>query len=121
MRDADFPDTDEHGRYWGRPMVPFSLLYHCPVLSVPSGWTGQGLPVGLQIVGRRFDDAGVLRLAAALESARPRADRRPRAVKWFLGQARMNRCSKYFRPSALVAARMVLRYMFTHTPLVRNR
>lgn len=36
-----------------------------------------GLPVGLQIVGRRFDDAGVLRVAAALEWARPWADRRP--------------------------------------------
>ena len=36
-------------------------------------------------------------------------------------QARMNRCNWYFRPSALVAARMVSRYMLTHTPLVRNR
>ena len=76
-RDADFPETDERGRYWGRPTEPFSLLYHCPALSVPSGWTAAGLPVGLQIVGRRFDDAGVLRVAAALEAARPWADRRP--------------------------------------------
>ena len=43
------------------------------------------------------------------------------AVSWFLGQAHMKRCSKYLRPSALVAALTVLRYMFTHTPLVRNR
>lgn len=76
-RDADFPETDDRGRYWGRPTEPFSLLYHCPALSVPSGWTADGLPVGLQIIGRRFDDAGVLRVAAALESARPWADRRP--------------------------------------------
>ena len=76
-RDADFPETDERGRYWGRPTEPFSLFYHCPALSVPSGWTPAGLPVGLQVVGRRFDDAGVLRVAAALEAARPWADRRP--------------------------------------------
>jgi aspartyl-tRNA(Asn)/glutamyl-tRNA(Gln) amidotransferase subunit A len=35
------------------------------------------LPVGLQIVGRRFDDLGVLQAAAAFEAARPWADKRP--------------------------------------------
>ncbi len=42
-----------------------------PAASVPCGVTGDGLPVGLQVVGRRFDDAGVLRLAAAYERLRP--------------------------------------------------
>jgi len=35
------------------------------------GFTSSRLPVGLQIVGKRFDDAGVLRLAQAYEAARP--------------------------------------------------
>jgi aspartyl-tRNA(Asn)/glutamyl-tRNA(Gln) amidotransferase subunit A len=48
-----------------------------PAVTVPCGFTGDGLPVGLQIVGRRFADADVLRAAAAFESARPWADRRP--------------------------------------------
>jgi amidase len=59
-----------------------------PAISVPCGFTDDGLPVGLQIVGRRGDDAGVLRLARAFEQAtgvgriRPvmdpaRAQRRP--------------------------------------------
>lgn len=48
-----------------------------PAISVPAGWTASGLPVGLQIVGRRFEDALVLRAAAALEAVRPWADRRP--------------------------------------------
>jgi amidase len=40
-----------------------------PAISVPCGFTEDGLPVGLQIVGRRGDDAGVLRLARAFEQA----------------------------------------------------
>lgn len=48
-----------------------------PAISVPSGWTGQGLPVGLQIVGRYLDEETVLKAAAAYEIAAPWADRRP--------------------------------------------
>ena len=48
-----------------------------PAVSVPAGWTASGLPVGLQIVGRRLEDALVLRAAATFEALRPWADRRP--------------------------------------------
>jgi Asp-tRNA(Asn)/Glu-tRNA(Gln) amidotransferase A subunit family amidase len=48
-----------------------------PAVSVPCGWTKQGLPVGLQIVGRRHDEAALLRAAAAYELAAPWAGRRP--------------------------------------------
>jgi aspartyl-tRNA(Asn)/glutamyl-tRNA(Gln) amidotransferase subunit A len=48
-----------------------------PAASVPCGFTRDGLPIGLQIIGRRFDDATVLRASAAYEAARPWADRRP--------------------------------------------
>jgi aspartyl-tRNA(Asn)/glutamyl-tRNA(Gln) amidotransferase subunit A len=48
-----------------------------PAISVPAGWTAGGLPVGLQIVGRRLEDALVLRAAAAFETIRPWAARRP--------------------------------------------
>jgi Asp-tRNA(Asn)/Glu-tRNA(Gln) amidotransferase A subunit family amidase len=48
-----------------------------PAISVPAGWTASGLPVGLQIVGRRLEDALVLRAAAAFELRRPWAARRP--------------------------------------------
>jgi aspartyl-tRNA(Asn)/glutamyl-tRNA(Gln) amidotransferase subunit A len=60
--------------------VPFTYPFNMtgnPAASVPAGFTRDGLPIGLQIVGRRFDDAGVLRAAAAFERARPWADRRP--------------------------------------------
>jgi amidase len=55
-----------------------------PVISVPCGFSTSGLPVGLQIVGRRRQEAAVLRAAAAFEAAAPWADRIPPAV---LGEA----------------------------------
>ncbi len=48
-----------------------------PAISVPCGFTHDGLPVGLQIVGRRGDDLGVLQLAHAFERATRVGDRRP--------------------------------------------
>ena len=48
-----------------------------PAISVPCGWTKNGLPVGLQIVGRRYSEAALLQAAAAYESAAPWKDRRP--------------------------------------------
>lgn len=69
---------DDEGRYEQRDMTePFNLVGQCPVLSVPSGFTATGLPTALSICGRRFDDLGVLKIGAALERARPWADRRP--------------------------------------------
>ncbi len=50
--------------------VPFNMSEQ-PAVSVPAGTTPEGLPIGLQIVGKRFDDRGVLRLAAAFERLRP--------------------------------------------------
>ena len=48
-----------------------------PAATVPCGFTKAGLPVGLQIIGRRFDDVTVLRASAAFETARPWAQHRP--------------------------------------------
>ena len=55
---------------------PFNLTGQ-PAATVPCGFTGEGLPVGLQIVGRWHDDATVLRAAAGFEALQPWAARRP--------------------------------------------
>lgn len=55
-------------------MSPFTYPFNWtgqPAASVPAGFTRDGRPVGLQIVGRHLDDATVLRAAAAFEAARP--------------------------------------------------
>jgi Asp-tRNA(Asn)/Glu-tRNA(Gln) amidotransferase A subunit family amidase len=41
-----------------------------PAATINCGYDDEGLPIGLQIVGRRFDDVGVLGLAMALEAMR---------------------------------------------------
>lgn len=51
-----------------------------PAISIPCGFTAAGLPVGMQIVGRWRDEAGVLRAAAAFERAAPWAHLRPPVV-----------------------------------------
>jgi aspartyl-tRNA(Asn)/glutamyl-tRNA(Gln) amidotransferase subunit A len=48
-----------------------------PAATVPAGWTADGLPVGLQIVGRHLDDPTVLRASAAFEAAAPWRDKWP--------------------------------------------
>ncbi|MBI4636420.1 MAG: amidase, partial [Candidatus Rokubacteria bacterium] len=60
--------------------IPFTFPFNLtgqPASSMPCGFTREGLPVGLQIVGRRYDDAGVLRASAAFERARPWATQDP--------------------------------------------
>jgi Asp-tRNA(Asn)/Glu-tRNA(Gln) amidotransferase A subunit family amidase len=54
------------GDWWGMDSV--ANLTSQPATSVPSGITGEGLPVGIQFMGRRFDDERVLRVAATFEA-----------------------------------------------------
>ena len=49
----------------------------CPAISVPAGFTAEGLPVGIQIVGRYRDDFGVLQMAYAFEQATGVGRKRP--------------------------------------------
>jgi Asp-tRNA(Asn)/Glu-tRNA(Gln) amidotransferase A subunit family amidase len=47
---------------------PFNATGH-PATSIPCGWSSNDLPVGLMLVGRRFEDATPLRLANAYQTA----------------------------------------------------
>ena len=63
----------DDGRSW-TSWTPFSIPFNLtqqPAASVPCGRTREGLPVGLQIVGKHFDDWSVLQAARAYESADP--------------------------------------------------
>jgi Asp-tRNA(Asn)/Glu-tRNA(Gln) amidotransferase A subunit family amidase len=76
--DAQWMGEDAQGRYLGLDLTAqFNFVSPCPALSVPAGWTSDGLPVGLQIVARRHRDDLALRIGAILESVRPWAGRRP--------------------------------------------
>ena len=69
---------NEQGRLVSRFMtVPFNMVAQCPVLSVPSGFSADGLPTGVSICGHRFDDLTVLEIGAALEQVRPWLGTRP--------------------------------------------
>ncbi|MFN0190880.1 MAG: amidase [Aestuariivirga sp.] len=46
---------------------PFNMLHNCPVLAVPSGHASNGVPTGIQIVARPYDDAAVFRAGLAYE------------------------------------------------------
>jgi aspartyl-tRNA(Asn)/glutamyl-tRNA(Gln) amidotransferase subunit A len=71
-----WPQHDWDWVSWAEFSYPFNMSWN-PAASVPCGFTADGLPVGLQIVGKRFDDLGVLQASAAFEAIQPWADKRP--------------------------------------------
>jgi len=62
---------------WAMLTYAITMTGH-PAVSVPCGWTDNGLPVGVQIVGPYHGEAALLRAAAAYEQAAPWADKRPK-------------------------------------------
>jgi amidase len=66
----------EHYAAWMKSAYWISTTFG-PAISVPAGFTPEGLPVGIQIVGRRGDDLGVLQMAQAFELRTGFSRRRP--------------------------------------------
>jgi Asp-tRNA(Asn)/Glu-tRNA(Gln) amidotransferase A subunit family amidase len=69
LSDNDFLGTAADGKLAGLDMTcPFNMVPHCPALSLPAGFSPDGLPVGLQMVGNRYHDEDLLALALACEA-----------------------------------------------------
>jgi aspartyl-tRNA(Asn)/glutamyl-tRNA(Gln) amidotransferase subunit A len=77
LNPTHFPQHEWDWFPWASFSYPFNFTGQ-PAASIPAGFTAAGLPVGLQIVGRRFADLTVLQASAAFEAARPWAHQRPR-------------------------------------------
>src|SRR5712691_681838 len=76
-------DTDQPVEINGRPAddwldvlmtIPFNIASRCPVMSIPSGLSREGVPTGLSVVGKTYDDITVFRIAAAHEERMPWLD-----------------------------------------------
>ncbi len=74
--DAPRGYRDDNGFSWVSYTYPFNLT-GLPAASIPAGFTEDGLPVGLQIIGRHLMETDILSAAAAFEDARPWADKKP--------------------------------------------
>jgi amidase len=76
LRDEDpWQELRNVGRF-----VPFTQVANItgqPAVSLPLYWSDDGLPIGVQLVGRPADEATLLRVSAQLEQAQPWRDRRP--------------------------------------------
>lgn len=76
LQPPDWPQHEWDWLSWAEFTYPFNFTGN-PAASLPCGFTRDGLPVGIQIVGRRFDDVGVLQASAAFEAACPWRLNRP--------------------------------------------
>ncbi len=68
----DFPG--DRGGEWRADWTPFAFPFNLtaqPACSIPCGLNSEGMPIGMQIVGRRREEARVLKAARAYESTRP--------------------------------------------------
>ena len=75
---ADFDYSKDRIRIGGKQVdpilgwvltYPFNTLGRCPVLNIPAGLAANGVPAGIQIIGRSYDDVSVFAAGAAAERA----------------------------------------------------
>ncbi len=81
--DMSEPDLDRYHAKWtdGSYLFPFNVSGQ-PAMSMPLHWSADGLPIGVQFVGRPCDEATLIRVAAQVEAAQPWIDRRPPICAW---------------------------------------
>ncbi|HNA89989.1 MAG TPA: amidase family protein, partial [Anaerolineales bacterium] len=69
----------ERARQLTRLTAPFNLT-GLPALSVPCGFTSEGLPIGMQIISRAWNESGVLRIGYAYQQATDWHKQKPRII-----------------------------------------
>jgi Asp-tRNA(Asn)/Glu-tRNA(Gln) amidotransferase A subunit family amidase len=69
--EASLDDYDSEVMYRHGMTLVFNMCSRCPVLVVPCGRSRDGVPLGIQLVGRTYDDVSVFRAAAAFAAVRP--------------------------------------------------
>ncbi|WP_340610309.1 amidase [Xenorhabdus bharatensis] len=76
--DMSEKDIDRYNAKWADSVFayPFNISGQ-PAISLPLGWSDEGIPIGIQLVGRYGDEATVLQVSTQLECAMPWKDRRP--------------------------------------------
>ncbi len=75
-----FPKTSDGTRVSPNALTPFTFPFNMtghPAATIPCGWSNDGLPIGMQIVGKRFDDMRVLQVSRAFEEIAPWQDKKP--------------------------------------------
>ena len=72
----DGKDVSKQPLAWQHYTYPFNLSGH-PAASIPCGWSKEGLPIGMQIIGKRLDDLTVLQVSKAFEEIAPWQEKRP--------------------------------------------
>jgi aspartyl-tRNA(Asn)/glutamyl-tRNA(Gln) amidotransferase subunit A len=75
-QEIDGKDVSDQPLAWQPHTYPFNLSGH-PAASIPCGWSKEGLPIGMQIVGKRLDDLSVLQVSQVFEEIAPWQDKRP--------------------------------------------
>ncbi|HEX3707198.1 MAG TPA: amidase [Mycobacteriales bacterium] len=77
LRNDDDPAADFEAQ---KRFTPFTAPYNMsgqPAVTIPSYWSAEGLPIGIQLVGRPYGEETLLRLSAQFEEAAPWSGRRP--------------------------------------------
>jgi amidase len=77
FRDDDHPEREFEAQLRFTPFTVQANVTGQPAVSLPLHWTDEGLPIGVQLIGRPAGEAALLALAAQLEQARPWRDQLP--------------------------------------------
>lgn len=79
--ERDAPDKIDGKKISGLEWTPFTYPFNVtghPTASIPCGWSKEGLPIGMQIIGQRLDDMSVLQVSKAFEKIAPWQDKKPK-------------------------------------------